>query len=93
MCHRKCIIAATNRTVPVQFADSAFLQMLLGACNIMTLGQVLNDLLPRPAAWEQPSLRLRKAPLDIGHKAIISAGSAELVWVLKVEGFVCSTYR
>lgn len=76
----------------MQLADSAFLQMLLGTCNIMALGQVLNNLLPRPAAWEQPSLRLRKAPLDIGHKAIIGTGGAELVWVLKIECFVCPTY-
>lgn len=66
--------------------------MLLGTGNVMTLGQVLNDLLSRPSAWEQASLRLGEAPLDIGHKAIIGTGSAELVWVLKVKGFVCSTY-
>lgn len=76
----------------MQLADSALLQMLLGTCNVMTLGQVLNNLFPRPAAWEQPSLRLRKTPLVIGHKAIIGTGSPELVWVLKVEGFICSTY-
>lgn len=92
MCRKKCIVAATNRAVPVQFADSALLQMLLGTCNVMTLRQVLNDLLPRPAAWEKSSLRLRETPLDVGHKAVIGTGSAELVWVLKVESFVCSTY-
>ena len=76
----------------MQFADSALLQMLLGTCDVMALGQILNDLLSRPATWEQPSLRLREAPLDVGHKAIIGTGSAELVWVLKVEDFVRSTY-
>lgn len=75
----------------MQLADSALLQMLLGTCNIMALGQVLNDLLPRPAAWEQPGLRLGKAPLDIGHKAIIGTGGSELVWILNIEGFVCPT--
>lgn len=66
--------------------------MLLGTCDVMALWQILNDLLSRPAAWEKPSLRLREAPLDVGHKAIIGTGSAELVWVLKVEHFVRSAY-
>jgi hypothetical protein len=89
---QKVYSLATNRAVPVQFADSALLQVLLGTCNVMALRQVLDDLLPRPAAWEQSSLRLGETPLDIGHEAIIGTGSAELVWVLEVESFVCSTY-
>jgi hypothetical protein len=62
--------------------------MLLGTSNIMTLGQVLDDLLSGPTAREQSSLGLRKAPFDIGNKSIIGTGSAELVRILEIEGFV-----
>jgi hypothetical protein len=67
--------------------------MLLGTGNVMTLGQVLDDLFSRPTSREQFGLRLGKAPFDIGNESIIGTGGTELVRVLEVKYFVGATYR
>lgn len=77
--------------MPVQFTDSTLLQVLLGTGNIMTLGEILNDLLARPATREQSGLRLREAPLDIGHEAVVSARGAQLIRDLEVDLLVGTT--
>ena len=76
----------------MQLADSTLLQVLLSAGNVVTLWQVLDDLLSRPATWEQSGLRLRKAPLHIGHEAIVRARGAELIRVLKIKSLVGTTW-
>lgn len=40
-------------TVPMKLTDGALLQMLLSGRNVMTLRQVLNNLLAYPATWEE----------------------------------------
>jgi hypothetical protein len=66
--------------------------VLLGASNIMTLWQILNDLLARPTARKQPSLRLRETPLDVGNEAIVGGRGTKLIWILQIDGLVRSTY-
>jgi hypothetical protein len=80
----------THHSVPVKLTNGTFLEMLLGTSNIMALGQILNHLLSGPTTREKLSLRLRETPLDIGHKAVVSARSPELIRVLEVIGLVGS---
>lgn len=80
-----------RHSVPVQLANSTFLQMLLGPGNIVALGQILDDLLARPATGEQSGLRLRETPLDIGHEAIVSGRGAKLIRDLEVDLLVGAT--
>lgn len=79
--------------MPVQLTGSPLLQVLLGTSYIMTLGQILNDLLAGPTTREQPSLRLRETPLDVGNEAIVGGRGTELVWILQIYGLVRSAYR
>lgn len=80
----------TYHSMPVQFTNSAFLQVLLSTSNIGALRKILNDLLSRPATWKQLSLRLGETPLDVGNEAVISLGRAKLVGVLEIHGLVGS---
>lgn len=76
----------------MKLTDSTLLEMLLSTSDIMTLRQVLNDLLSGPAAIEELGLRLREAPLHIWDKSIVSTRGSQLVGVLKVIGLVGSTW-
>lgn len=75
----------------MQLSNSTLLQVLLRTSNIVTLWQVLHNLLSGPTAGEQSGLGLRETPLHIGHKSIIGARSAELVRVLEIKSFVGTT--
>lgn len=77
--------------MPVQLSNGTLLQVLLRTSNIVTLWQVLDDLLSGPTAGEQSGLGLREAPLHIGHESIIGARGAELIRVLDIKNFVGTT--
>lgn len=78
--------------MPVQLTGSPLLQVLLGTSNIMTLWQILNDLLAGPTAREQFGLRLRETPLDVGNEAIVRGRGTKLIWILQIHSLVRSTY-
>lgn len=58
----------------------------------MALRKVLNDLLSRPTAREQSGLRVGKAPLQVGHKAIVGTRSTEMIRVLNIKRLVSSAW-
>lgn len=75
----------------MQLADSALLQVLLSASNISALREILNNLLSRPTTRKQLCLRLGETPFDVGNKAVVGRGCAELVGVLEVYGLIGTT--
>lgn len=74
--------------MPMQLSHCSTLDMLLGGCNIVTLRQVLNDLLADPASVEDAGLRIRESPFQVRHHAAVSGLPAEIVWVLSVNCIV-----
>ena len=65
--------------------------MLLGGSNIMTLGQVLDDLLADPASVEDPRLGVGETPFEVGNNSGISILTAQIVRVLLVPSRVGTT--
>lgn len=57
----------------MQFTNGSLLQMLLSTGNIMTLREILNDLLTRPSTREYFGLGLREAPFDVRHESVVGA--------------------
>lgn len=76
----------------MQLSNSALFQVLLSSRDIVTLGKVLEDLLPGPTTWENPCLGVRKAPFDIRNIAVVGALGTEMVRVLKIQRLVGSAY-
>lgn len=66
--------------------------MLLRAGYIMTLRQVLDDLLSDPTALEDARLGVGEAPFQVGYDAAVGGLLAEVVWVLQIEFVVGSSY-
>ena len=75
---RRC----TYNAMPVKFASRALFQMLLSTGDIMTGGEIRDDLLSDPAALEKPGLGIGEAPLQVRHHAVICGLLAEVVRVL-----------
>lgn len=77
--------------MPVKLSGGTLLEMLLGGGNIMTLGKVLNDLLPNPSTVKEASLGVGEAPFQVGHNTVVSGLLPEVVGVLQVQLMVCTT--
>ena len=75
----------THHAVPVELADGTLLQMLLGGRDVVAGGEIGDDLLPDPAAVEQPGLGVGEAPLQVGNDAVVGALRPEVVGVLQVD--------
>lgn len=58
-------VAPLGNAVPVQLADAAFGQVLLGACDVVAGGQVGDDLLPHPAAGQLAGFGVGEAPFEV----------------------------
>jgi len=86
-------LGATYHAVPVELADGAFLQVLLGGGNVMALRQVLDDLLAQPAAIEQPCLGVGESPLQVWDDAVVGALPAEVVRILLVYVLVRTAFE
>lgn len=74
----------TYNTVPVEFSNSTLLEMLLSGRDVMTLREILDDLLPDPAAFEETSLGVRETPLQVGHNTVIRGLLSKVVGVLEI---------
>lgn len=74
--------------MPMQLSYCSTLDMLLSRCNIVTLRQVLNDLLADPASVEDTGLGIREPPFQVRDHAAVSRLPAEVVWVLSVDCIV-----
>lgn len=57
--------------MPMELTRSSLLEVLLGACNVVTSRQVGNDLFANPAAVEDLGLGVREAPLEVRNGASI----------------------
>ena len=75
--------------MPVELTNATFLDVLLGAGNVVAGRQVRDDLLPRPATSEDVRLGVGHAPLEINDCAAISRLLAEIVRVVEVDLVVC----
>ena len=75
----------TYHTMPMQLPESSLGEMLLSCRNIMALREILDDLLTKPAPWEDPGLGIREAPFQVGYDSIVSWLLAEVVRVLEVD--------
>lgn len=58
-------VAPLCDAMPVQFANAAFGQVLLGSGDVFARGQVGDDLLAHPAAGELAGFGVGEAPLEI----------------------------
>lgn len=58
--------------MPVKFAGGTFLQVLLGAGDVVARGQIRDDLLSDPTSREQTCLGVGEAPLQVRHHAVVS---------------------
>lgn len=74
--------------MPVKLADRALAQVLLRAGNVVARGQVGDDLLAHPAAFEDARLGVGEAPFQVGHGAGVGRLLAQVVGVLQVERLV-----
>lgn len=68
--------------MPVQLSNGSFLEMLLGASNIMTCRQVRYDLLSCPPAIEDSGFGITEAPLEVHDGAAVCALTSKVVRVL-----------
>lgn len=75
----------------MKLSDCALLQMLLRSSDICTDGQVGDNLLTNPSAFEKTSLGIRKAPLKVRDDAVIRGLSTQIVRVLQIELLVGAT--
>lgn len=71
--------------MPVQLTGGALGQVLLGARNVVALGQVLDDLFADPAAIEDARLRVGEAPLQIRYEPAVGRLTSEVVGVRLVH--------
>lgn len=82
----------TYNSVPVEFSDCALLQVLLCAGYIVTLRQILNNLLSHPTTLEDSGLRVGEAPLQVWNNSIVCRLPAQVVGVLQVKLMVGATW-
>jgi hypothetical protein len=75
----------THYTVPMELTNATFLDVLLGAGDILAGRQVRDDLLPRPATSEDVRLGIGHAPLEIDDIATIRRLLAEIVRVVEIN--------
>lgn len=75
----------TYDAVPVQLADGALAQVLLGGGDVAAGGQVGDDLLARPAAVAEFDVRVGEAPLEVRHDAVVGGRAAEVRRVVQVD--------
>lgn len=78
--------------MPVQLSNGALGQVLLSTRNFFAGGQVRDDLFSNPASFQDPRLRVRETPFDIGNNTVIGALLAQIVRILKIEFVVGATY-
>jgi hypothetical protein len=64
--------------VPVQFTNSALLQMLLSSGDVVADRQVVVDLFADPSTWIDSGFGITKAPLEIGYSAGVGALLAQV---------------
>lgn len=76
----------------MKLANGTLLQMLLRACNVVTCGQVRNDLLADPTTLEDARLGVGEAPFQVGHRAGVGRLLSEVVWVLHIQRMVGAAY-
>ena len=79
-------------SVPVELADRALGQVLLGSRDVHGDGEVGDDLLPDPATAKDPRARVGEAPFQVRHHTVIGALLAQVVRVLQIERFVGAPY-
>jgi hypothetical protein len=82
----------THNPMPVKFSDGSFFQVLLRTGNIVTLRQVLNNLLSDPTALENSRLGVGEAPFQVGDNAIVGRLLPEVVRILQVKLMVGTTW-
>lgn len=58
-------------SMPVEFTNRPFSQVLLRSRNIVARRKIGNDLLTNPAAFEDPCLRVGKAPFQVWNHAVV----------------------
>ena len=76
--------------VPVELAQGPLGQVLLRGGDVVTLRQVLEDLLAQPAAGEDLGLGVGEPLLQVRHDAVVGLLRGEVGGVLFVDVFVCS---
>lgn len=67
-------------------------QVLLSCGDVVTLRQILDNLLTDPATIEDFSLRVRKPPLEVRNSAGISALFPKVGGVVDINLVICTTY-
>jgi hypothetical protein len=82
----------TYYTVPMKFSVCALLDMLLSSSDIMTLWQVLDDLLTNPTTIQQTRLGVREAPFEVWHDTIVGGLTTQIIWIRDINLLVCSTW-
>lgn len=83
---------ATHNFVPVKFSDRALLEMLLRRGYVVACRKVCYDLFTNPPTGKQPRLGIREPPLQVRHKAIISALLAEVAGIVEVNLVIGSAF-
>lgn len=78
--------------MPVELADRPLGQVLLGGRDVHGGGEVGDDLLPDPAAVQDPRARVGETPFQVGHHTVVGALPAQVVRVLQIECLVGAPY-
>jgi hypothetical protein len=65
----KKYLAPFSHSMPMQLPNSAFLQMLLRSCDVMTGGKITDNLLSNPSTRKDPGFGIPKAPFQVRYVA------------------------
>jgi hypothetical protein len=76
----------------VELTNSTLAQVLLSAGNVMTSGQILDDLLSNPAALQQARLGIREAPFQVRYDAVVCRLLSEVGRIGEINLLIGAAY-